>query len=90
MAKLLAKPENQILLKGAATAFAATSEWTEAGAHAAIEDAAKIACVKPGAMMPLLRFALSGQSRGPGVATIAHLIGKTATLQRIERTVGML
>ena len=90
MAKLLAKPENSILLKGAASVFAAIGEWTEAGAHTAIEDAAKIACVKPGALMPLLRFALSGQARGPGVATIVHLIGKAATLQRIERTVGML
>jgi glutamyl-tRNA synthetase len=36
--------------------------------------------------MPLLRAALSGQSRGPGVTTIAHLVGKDSTLRRIERT----
>jgi glutamyl-tRNA synthetase len=33
----------------------------------------------------LLRFALSGQSRGPGVTAIAHLIGKEKTLARIQR-----
>jgi glutamyl/glutaminyl-tRNA synthetase len=53
--------------------------------HDAVEAAAKALSVKPGAMMPLLRFALSGQSRGPGVTTIAHLIGKEKTLARIQR-----
>jgi hypothetical protein len=52
----------------------------------AVEAAAKELSVKPGAMMPLLRFALSGQSRGPGVTTIAHLIGREATQKRIVRT----
>lgn len=85
--KLKAKPENPALLQATATAFTALSEWTEASVHTAIEDAAKTASVKPGALMPLLRFALSGQSRGPGVATIAHLIGQASTLRRIERTV---
>ena len=38
--------------------------------------------------LPLLRFALSGQSRGPGVTTIAHLIGKEKTAARIQRALG--
>ena len=90
MVKLQAKPENAMLLKAAASTFNALSEWTESGVHDAIEEAARNAGVNPGALMPMLRFALSGQSRGPGVATIAHLVGKAATLQRIERTVGLL
>uniref|UniRef100_UPI0037849134 hypothetical protein n=1 Tax=Prosthecobacter sp. TaxID=1965333 RepID=UPI0037849134 len=53
--------------------------------HDAVEAAAKSLSVKPGAMMPLLRFALSGQSRGPGVTTIAHLIGREKTISRIQR-----
>jgi len=84
LAKLRAKPENPALLQAAAAAFQALTEWTEPAVHTAIEDAAKGAGVKPGALMPLLRFALSGQTRGPGVATIAHLIGKERTLGRIQ------
>ena len=87
--KLKAKPENPALLQAAATAFASQTEWSEASVHTAIEEAAKGASVKPGALMPLLRFALSGQSRGPGVSRIAHLIGQESTLRRIERTLAL-
>ncbi len=86
--KLKAKPDNAGLLKAAAEQMAQAAEWTEQGVHDAVEAAAKALSVKPGAMMPLLRFALSGQSRGPGVTTIAHLIGKERTLARIQRALG--
>jgi glutamyl-tRNA synthetase len=84
--KLKAKPENASLLKAAADKLAAATEWSEQSVQDAVEAAAKELSVKPGAMMPLLRFALSGQSRGPGVTTIAHLIGREATQKRIART----
>jgi len=87
--KLKSKPENAALLRASAAAFSAATEWTEASAQTAIEEAAKGASVKPGALMPLLRAALSGQSRGPGVTTIAHLVGKDSTLRRIERALGL-
>jgi glutamyl-tRNA synthetase len=84
--KLKAKPENGNLLRAAADTLSTQTEWTEASVQQAIEGAAKGASVKAGALMPLLRFALSGQSRGPGVTTIAHLIGKDSTVARIQRT----
>jgi len=84
--KLKAKPENASLLKAAADKLAAATEWSEQSVQEAVEAAAKELSVKPGAMMPLLRFALSGQSRGPGVTTIAHLIGRETTQKRIART----
>lgn len=86
LAKLKSKPENKALLAAAAEQLKATTDWSEAGVTAAIEQTAGAAGVKPGAIMPLLRFALSGQTRGPGVNTIAALIGQSATLKRIERT----
>jgi glutamyl-tRNA synthetase len=84
--KLKSKAENATLLRAAATAFTTLIEWTEASVQTGVEEAAKTSGVKPGALMPLLRAALSGQSRGPGVTTIAHLVGKDSTLRRIERT----
>lgn len=86
VAKLQAKPENKTLLQTAHSTFEALTDWTETGIQLAIEESAKASAVKAGALMPLLRFALSGQSRGPGVNTIAHLIGKDQTLRRISQT----
>lgn len=89
-AKLTAKPENKALLQAAADAFAALADWTEDSVNGAIQQAAAASSVKPGALMPLLRATLSGQHRGPGVTTIAHLIGKEKTLARIERALAAL
>jgi glutamyl-tRNA synthetase len=83
--KLKSKPENPGLLRAVATVLAGLKEWTEVTVHAAIEEAARQAAVKPGALMPLLRAALTGQSRGPGVSTIVHLVGQQSTLRRIDR-----
>lgn len=88
-AKLKAKTENAGLLQAAKAAFADLADWSEATVHVAVEEAAKGAGVKPGALMPLLRFALSGQSRGPGVTTIAHLVGQDSSVRRIERTLAL-
>ena len=86
LAKLKSKPENAGLLDAAATAFAALPDtFTEDQAHEALNAAAASASVKPGALMPLLRAAFSGQNRGPGVTTIAHLLGKEKVLARITQ-----
>ncbi|MBK8091642.1 MAG: glutamate--tRNA ligase [Verrucomicrobiaceae bacterium] len=87
-AKLTAKPENAALLRACAEKLSACEDatWSEQTVHDAVEAAARDASVKPGALMPLLRFSLSGQARGPGVTTIAHLIGREKTTTRIHRT----
>jgi glutamyl-tRNA synthetase len=83
--KLRAKPENDGLLQLASTALTSCADWTEHGIHSALEAAAKEAGVKVGALMPLLRFALTGQSRGPGVTTILELLGAERSAARITR-----
>ncbi len=89
-AKLASKPENKNLLQAAAAAFAELTEWTEESLHHAIQQTATANSVKPGALMPLLRAALSGQHRGPGVTTIAHLIGREKTQARLARSLTTL
>jgi glutamyl-tRNA synthetase len=84
LAKLQSKPENAALLAAAATAFGNLPDtFTEDQAHEALNTAAAAQSVKPGALMPLLRAAFSGQNRGPGVTTIAHLLGKQKVLTRL-------
>ena len=84
--KLNAKPENKALLQAAADTFASMTQWDETSLHDAMEKTAAAQSVKVGALMPLLRFALTGQNRGPGVTTILDLVGKDSSLRRIERT----
>jgi glutamyl-tRNA synthetase len=83
LAKLQSKPENATLLATAAASIGALTEWTEESIQQAIQEAAASQNVKPGALMPLLRAALSGQHRGPGVTTIAHLIGQPRAVSRL-------
>ena len=88
--KLKAKPENPSLLAEVKTDLAALAAWDEPALHASVEATAARLGVKPGALMPLLRFALSGQARGPGVTTILELVGQAAAVARIDRTLAML
>ncbi len=90
MTKLKAKPENPTLLGELENDFAKLSAWDEAALHTSVEATASRLSVKPGALMPLMRFALSGQSRGPGVTTILDLLGKDKSCERIERTLTLL
>ncbi len=87
--KLKSKPENAALLEAAARKINELAECSEAAIQGAVDAVAAEAGVKPGALMPLLRFALTGQTRGPGVTTVIDLIGKEATLKRVERALAI-
>ena len=41
--------------------------------------------IKPGALLTVLRIALAGDLKGPGVFEMMDLLGKEATVQRLER-----
>lgn len=84
--KLKSKPDNPDLLSALQASLSSLDTWDEESIQATMKQTAKDKGVKPGAVMPLMRFSLSGQTRGPGVTTIAHLIGKERTLARVQRT----
>ncbi|TLD69866.1 glutamate--tRNA ligase [Phragmitibacter flavus] len=88
--------EDEVKQKLAANAQAATlaqalldgltqSEWDEEAIAAALPVVATEQKVKAGALMPLLRFALSGQTRGPDVKVMMILLGKPRVLARLGR-----
>ena len=85
--KLQSKPENRDLINALIGALKKPADWTEDSIHEAMKQVATDQGVKPGALMPLMRFSLSGQSRGPGVTTIAHLIGQNRAVARLQRAV---
>jgi len=41
--------------------------------------------IKPGDLLPVLRIALTGALKGPGVFDMMELLGKSATVQRLEQ-----
>ena len=51
----------------------------------AIHAVAEARKVKQGALMPLLRFSLSGQSRGPDVKVMMGLLGQARVIARLQR-----
>ncbi len=53
--------------------------------HDAVTQWLKDQQIKPGDILTLLRIALTGAMKGPGVFDMMELLGKEASVQRLER-----
>ena len=89
-AKLKANAQAAVLLGALRDAFAQQPSWDEPTINETVNAVAAVQKVKPGALMPLLRASLSGQMRGPDVKLMMVVLGKEATLARLQRTVDSL
>lgn len=85
MAKVKANAQAPVLLEALHSGLNEAATWDEVGITAAVNATAAAQGVKAGALMPLLRFSLSGQTRGPDVKVMMGILGKERSLQRIER-----
>lgn len=90
MTKLKANPQAVPLLKALQTGLKHASLWDDENITAAVANVAAEQNVKAGALMPLLRFSLSGQTRGPDVKVMMNILGQDSTSARIERLVTLL
>ncbi len=90
MAKLKANAQSPALLAALSAGLKQAASWDEAGITAAVTDVATEQKVKAGALMPLLRFSMSGQTRGPDVKIMIGILGKERALARIERLSNLL
>jgi glutamyl-tRNA synthetase len=90
MAKLKANAQAATLLSALHAGLSQSTPWDEEGITNAINTVAAEQKVKPGALMPLLRFSLSGQTRGPDVKVMMGVLGKERSLARLPRTAAML
>jgi glutamyl-tRNA synthetase len=90
MTKLKANNAAAALLAALHEGLQNAASWDEAGITAAISTAAETQKVKQGALMPLLRFSLSGQTRGPDVKVMMGILGRERSLARITRLGAML
>jgi glutamyl-tRNA synthetase len=64
--------------------------WDAAELEKEFKELAAVNQLKPGELMLPLRVMLVGGKFGPGVFDIAALIGKEATIKRLQHTLGML
>lgn len=85
LAKAKGNAQAPALLTALTEALQGLGSWDETGFTAAIQSVAEAHKVKTGALMPLLRLALSGQHRGPDVKVMMTILGKEKTLQRLAR-----
>jgi glutamyl-tRNA synthetase len=90
MAKLKSNVSAPTLLLALGDALSQVAPWDETGINAAVNAVATAQKVKPGALMPLLRFSLSGQTRGPDVKVMMGVLGQERTLSRLRRTTELL
>jgi glutamyl-tRNA synthetase len=71
-------------------AYQLTADWTHTELETAFKEIAAVNQLKPGELMLPLRIMLVGGKFGPGVFDIAALIGKQATIKRMEHTLSLL
>ncbi|MFZ4764423.1 MAG: glutamate--tRNA ligase [Roseimicrobium sp.] len=90
LARLKANAQAAALLQALAAALAQAASWDDAGITAAVNAVAAEQKVKAGALMPLLRFSLSGQTRGPDVKVMMSVLGQERVLPRLARAVQWL
>lgn len=90
MTKLKANAQAPKLLAALQTGLQAVTGWTEAGLGEAVTQVAATEGVKAGALMPLLRFSLSGQTRGPDVKVMMVVLGQERSLARLGRAAALL
>ncbi len=90
MTKLKANAQSSVLLGALSVGLKQAATWDDAGITAAVTAVAAEHKVKAGALMPFLRFSMSGQTRGPDVKIMMGILGKERSLARIERLIGLL
>ena len=90
MAKLKANAQAASLLQALGAGLSQAATWNDEGITTVVNAVAAEQKVKPGALMPLLRFSLSGQTRGPDVKVMMGVLGKERVLTRLQRAAGML
>ena len=78
------RPEAETPLKRAREALAALETWTPERLHERLTEVGETLGVKLGKVAQPLRVAVCGRAASPGIDVTLHLLGKPATLRRID------
>ncbi|MFP6872540.1 MAG: glutamate--tRNA ligase family protein [Verrucomicrobiales bacterium] len=89
-AKLASKPQTADLLRSLTARLAQSAEWKAEDIKLAITETADEQEVKAGALMLPLRVTATGTSQGTDLMPTLEIIGKQATIARIEHRIAMI
>jgi glutamyl-tRNA synthetase len=89
-AKLASKPQTADLLRSLTARLAQSAEWEAKDIKLAITETADEQEVKPGALMFPLRVTATGTSQGTDLIPTLEIIGKQATIARIEHRISII
>ncbi len=79
------RPVSAEPLEAARNALADLEDWTPEALHSTISGVAETLDLKLGKVAQPLRVAISGRAATPGIDVTLHLVGRDATLRRIDR-----
>jgi glutamyl-tRNA synthetase len=89
-AKKNLRPVAKTPLETVKRALACLDEWTPGAIHEAVDQVAAELGVKMGKVAQPLRVAVAGRAASPGIDVTLHLVGKEATLRRIDRALAYI
>jgi glutamyl-tRNA synthetase len=72
------------------TALEELADWEAAALHQAVVDVAESLDVKMGKVAQPLRVAIVGRAASPGIDVTLHLVGREASLRRIDRALDFI
>ena len=78
------KPERLPVFMEMADTLEALPDFTAAAIEQAVKAFAERQQLKPGEVFPILRIALTGTTRGPGIFEVMELLGKEESLSRLK------
>lgn len=84
------KPEAAAPLARLRTALAELRDWRPEPLHQTVIDCAESLGLKLGKVAQPLRVALCGRAASPGIDVTLHLLGRDATLRRIDRALAWI
>ncbi len=89
-AKKHLRPVAQAPLEQMREALAAVEDWRPEVLHQLVKDVAEALDVKMGKVAQPLRVAVVGRAASPGIDVTLHLVGKDATLRRIDKALDFI
>jgi glutamyl-tRNA synthetase len=82
------KPESAALIEGFADALQKVEPFEPDNIGTATQQYMEAKAIKPGALFPFLRLALSGTLKGPGISEMIAFLGKEESLARLRAAPG--
>jgi glutamyl-tRNA synthetase len=70
--------------------LAALPDWSPEALHQAVIDVAESLDLKMGKVAQPLRVAVVGRAASPGIDVTLHLVGREASLRRIDRALQLI